>query len=125
MFLRLLCNALFNLTLIMCLIQLHIDYACTVWYPNLTKKLKHKLHVMQNKCIRFCLKLKCREHILNEHFKKLNWLPINQRLKHCVASTIFKFVQSKCPVYMIEVFRPGENIRIIMRNSYLQLNHHF
>ena len=45
---RLLCNAL---------IQPHFDYACTAWYPNLSKKLKDKLQVTQNKCIRFCLKL--------------------------------------------------------------------
>ena len=46
---RLLCNALF---------QRHFDYACTAWYPQLTKKLKDKLQVTQ--CIRFCLKLQSR-----------------------------------------------------------------
>ena len=40
---RLLCNAL---------IQLHFDYACTAWYQNLSKKLKDKLQVTKNKCIR-------------------------------------------------------------------------
>ena len=43
---HLLCNAL---------IQPHFDYACSVWYPNLTKKLKHRIQTTQNKCIRFCL----------------------------------------------------------------------
>ena len=93
---RLLCNAL---------IQPHFDYAFTVWYPDLSKKLKDKLQVTQNKCIRFCLKLQSREHISNEHFHKLNWLPINQRFQQCVTSTVFKFVQNKCPAYMNEVFR--------------------
>ena len=41
---RLLCNAL---------IQPHFDYACTAWYPNLSKKLKDKLQATENKCIRF------------------------------------------------------------------------
>ena len=81
---RLLCNAL---------IQPHFDYACTGWYPNLSKKLKDKLQVTQNKCIRFCLKLQSREHISNEHFHKLNWLPINQRFQQCVTSTIFRLAQ--------------------------------
>ena len=80
---RLLCNAL---------IQSHFDYACTVWYPNLTKKLKDKLQVTQNKCIRFCLKLKCRKHASNGHFQKLNWLRINQKFKQCMTSIVFKFV---------------------------------
>ena len=58
---RLLCNAL---------TQAHLDYACTAWYPKLTKKLKDKLQVAQNKCIRFPLKLQCKEHRSNEHFHK-------------------------------------------------------
>ena len=45
---RLLCNAL---------IQPHFDYACSVWYPNLNKKIKTKLQTLQNKCVRFCLQL--------------------------------------------------------------------
>ena len=90
------------------LIQSHFDYACSAWYPNLTKKLKNKLQVTQNKCIRFCLKLQCRERTLYEHFEKLNWLPINQRLKQCVISTAFQFVQFKCPAYMNKVFKTAK-----------------
>ena len=96
-----------------------------MWYPDLSKKLKDKLQVTQNKCIRFCLKLQSREHISNEHFHKLNWLPINQRFQQCVTSTVFKFVQNKCPAYMNEVFRSAENMRINTRNTSLKLNHPF
>ena len=32
------------------LIQPHFDYACSAWYPNLTKKLKHGIQTTQNKC---------------------------------------------------------------------------
>ena len=39
------------------LIQLHFDCVCTVWYPNLIKKTIRKIQIMQNKCIRFCLRL--------------------------------------------------------------------
>ena len=58
---RLLCNAL---------IQTH--FACTAWYSNL--KVKNTLEVIQNKCIRFYLKLQCREdmNISNKHFQRLN-----------------------------------------------------
>ena len=110
----LLCNAL---------IQPHFDYGYNAWYPNLRKKLKDKLLVTQNQCIRFYLKLQCREHISNEHFHKLNRLQINQRFKQCVTSTVFKFVQNKYPTYMNEFFRPAENIRINTRNSDLKLSH--
>ena len=50
---RLLCNSL---------IQPHFDYACSAWYPNLNKRLKSKLQIIQNKCIRFCLNLNNRAH---------------------------------------------------------------
>ena len=45
---RMLCNAL---------IQPYFDYACPAWYPNLTEKTKNKIQIMQNKCIKFCLRL--------------------------------------------------------------------
>ena len=45
---RLLCNAL---------IQLLFDYACTAWLSNPWKRLKLRLQVSQNKCVRFCLRL--------------------------------------------------------------------
>ena len=95
------------------------------WYLNLPKKVKDKLQVTQNKRIRFCLKLQSREHISNEHFHKQNWLPINQRFQQCVTSTVFKYVWNKCPAYMKEVFRLGENIGINTKNSFLKLNHSF
>ena len=51
---RLLCNSL---------IQPHFDYACSAWYPNLTKKLKNSIQTSQNKCIYFCLQLDEMTHI--------------------------------------------------------------
>ena len=58
---RLLCNAL---------IQPHFDYACSVWYPTLNKKLKTKLQALQNKCVRFSLQLDNRAHVRITEFKK-------------------------------------------------------
>ena len=71
------------------------------------------------------MKLKSRKHISNEHFHKLNWLPVNQRLQQCVTSTVFKFVQNKYLAYMNEALRSAENMRINLRNSFLKLNHLF
>ena len=63
---RLLCNAL---------IQLHFDYVCSSWFPNLNQKLKEKPQTTQNKCIRFCLQLSSRTRLtlkkkMGCHFKK-------------------------------------------------------
>ena len=60
-----LCNAL---------IQPHFDYACPAWYPNLNEKLKKKIQIVQNKCIRFCLRRNKMHHISEEDFRLMNWL---------------------------------------------------
>ena len=68
---RLLCNAL---------IQPHFDYACAAWYPNLNKRFVKKIKICQNKCIRFCLKLKNRDHVGVKEFREINWLPDQRKV---------------------------------------------
>ena len=63
-FRRMLCNAL---------IQPHFDYACPAWYPILNEKTKTKTQIMQNKCIRFCLKFDKMHHISKEEFKSVTY----------------------------------------------------
>ena len=38
------------------LIQCHLDYSCSSWYAGLTKTLKKKLQISQNKVVRFIKK---------------------------------------------------------------------
>ena len=59
----LICNAL---------IQPHFDYACSAWYPNLSKKLKNRIQTSQSKCIRFCLQLDKMSHISQKEFETIN-----------------------------------------------------
>ena len=93
---RILCNAL---------IQPNFEYACSVWYPNLSKKLKNKLQIAQNKCIRFCLFLGNREGIRFKHFKQINWLPVADRVKQFIAVSAYKFMNDLSPKYMEDVFK--------------------
>ena len=60
---RLLCNVL---------IQPHCDYACSAWYPSLSKRLLKKIQISRNKCTRHYLKLDNRSHVGVVEFKKLN-----------------------------------------------------
>ena len=99
---RMLCNAL---------IQPHFDYACSAWYPNLTKHLKDKLQIAQNKCIRFCLFLGNREGIRYKHLKKINWLPVSERVNQFIAVSVYKFFNNLAPSYMKEVFTTAEKSR--------------
>ena len=99
---RMLCNTL---------IQPHFDFACSVWYPNLTKGLKNKLQISQNKCIRFCLFLGNREGIRYKHLTKINWLPVAERVYQFIATSVYKFFNKLAPKYMEEIFIKSENIR--------------
>ena len=92
---RLLCNAL---------IQPLFGYACTAWFPNLSKKVRLRLQATQNKCIRFCLQLDKMSRICVNEFLELNWLNVHDRYLKFIVSDIFKFYNNQCPNYFNEVF---------------------
>ena len=112
---RLLCNAL---------IKPHFDYACSAWYPNLTKKLKHRIQTTQNKCICFCLQLDKLKHISQEEFECLNWLPVTYRFKHCVNTIAFKYFNEQCPNYLNVVFDVAAENNFQLRGSFQKLKCH-
>ena len=93
---RLLCNAL---------IQPHFDYVCSSWFPNLTQKLKKKLQTTQNKCIRFCLQLPLITRLTFQHHKKINRLPIKERVDQNILSHVFKSLNNDSPVYKRDIFK--------------------
>ena len=109
---RLLCNAL---------IQPHFDYACSVWYPNLIKKLKNRIQTSQNKCIRFCLQLDKTTHISHKEFETVNWLPVTERFNQCINSIAFKYVNGQCSNYLNEVFQTAPEKNFQTRGSFLKL----
>ena len=109
---RLLCNAL---------IQPHFNYACSAWYPNLTKKLKNRIQTSQNKCIRFCLKLDKTAQISHKEFETLNWLPVTERFNQCINSIVFKYVNNQCPNCPNEVLQTAPENNIQTRRNFLKL----
>ena len=104
-----LCNAL---------IQPHFDYACSAWYPNLNKNLTKKMQIAQNKCIRFCLGLDNRTHIGVNEFKKINWLPVENRYEQCVFVSAFKFCYGLGPAYMSDIFSTFQSQRTTRRSTH-------
>ena len=109
---RLLCSAL---------IQPHFDYASSAWYLNLTQKLKNKIQITQNKCIRYCLKLDKITHISKNEIETLNWLPVKDRFNQSINSIVFKYFTKQCPCYLNEVFELACPNNLRTRNSYLKL----
>ena len=96
--------------LIMSLIQCHFDYACSFWYPGLSKLLKNRLQITQNKIVRFVLKLDPRSHVGNEEFKSLGWLPVHRRVDQIILNHVFKINTGKSADYMHEHFIPASSI---------------
>ena len=97
-FRRLLCNAL---------IHPDFDYGCSSWFPLLKKNLKLKLQKAQNKCIRLCLNLPPRSHIDPSRFRKINRLPVCDRVEYGIANTVFKYWNRIVPGYIHEIFKPS------------------
>ena len=74
----LVCNAL---------VPPHFSYVCSVWYPNLREKLKHRTQTTQNKCICFWLTLNKLKHISHQEFERLNWLPVTYKFKQVLRQS--------------------------------------
>ena len=113
---RLLCKAL---------IQPHFDYACSAWYPNLSKKLKKRIQTSQNKCIRFSLQLDKMSQMSQKELETINWLPIKERYNQCLNSIAFKYVDNQCPHYLNEVFIKAPETSSSLRNGYHKLQQPF
>ena len=100
-----LCRLLYN-----ALVQPHFNYASSAWYPNLNKRLKSRLQILQNKYICFCLNLDSKAHIGLTRFEKINGLPKNDRFEQCISSMTFTYFNYLSPFYMNDVFKlAGQN----------------
>ena len=99
------------------LIQTLFDYACSAWYPKLTKKLTHRIQTTQNKCISFYLLLDKLKHISHEEFELSNWLTVTYAFKQCVNAIVSKYFKKQCPNYLTEFFHVA-----IENNFHLFLN---
>ena len=90
-----------------------MDYSCSSWYHGLQKNLKHKLHILQHKTIRFVLDLTPRSHIGYSEFNRVNWLPVRSRVQQIVSTNIHRLVHGNAPLYL----REGISM-VLERHSY-------
>ena len=86
------------------LIQCHLDYSCSSWYPSLNISLKNKLQICQNKVIRFINGMGPRERVNNRSLAEMSLLNVDNRNKQLRLNHVFKIVKNKCPSYMKENF---------------------
>ena len=79
--------------------------------------LKNKLQTVQNACIRFCLGMKRRSHIRLNHFEKINWLPVKNRVDQWITVTAYSFKNNLSPVYMSDIYTLNSSPVVKTRRS--------
>ena len=93
-----------RMTLSSALIQCYFDYSCSSWFSSLSKHLKQKLQVCQNKMVRFILNLGPRHSINCDILDSLNMLNVEARVKQLRLNHVFNIVQGLAPNYLQENF---------------------
>jgi hypothetical protein len=108
-----LCTAL---TCILC----HLDYSCSSWYSGLSKAMKRKFQICQNKVIRFILDLSPM-HSINYSiltiFDSIDMLNVDRRMKQMRLNHVLNIVHNKAPVYLETNFSSLGNISSNTRSS--------
>jgi hypothetical protein len=92
------------------LLQCHIDYACASWYGGLTKSLKKKLQISQNKIIRFFFNYNPRHSLSFRDLDTLKFWNIPQRVKQLRLNHMFNIYHGKAPHYLINMFTKNSSI---------------
>ena len=77
-------------------------YATTSWFGGLSKFMKGKLQIAQNKRIRVVLKVSPRTHIGRSCFQELNWLPV--RLGCPRLDQVYRSIYGPAPRYLSDYF---------------------
>merc|ERR1712240_699290 len=91
-------------TIFIALIQCSFDHSCCSWYPGIYETFKKKLQVMQNKMVRFVLKLDSRAHIGSDELFNADFLIVVDRVKQLKLGHVFKIKNKSCPIYLREIF---------------------
>ena len=86
------------------LIQWYFDYACSSWYAGLTKTLKNKLQVTQNKVVIFILDFGQRASVENKVLHKVNMVCDNDRVKQLRLNHVYNIAHGNAPHCMCHNF---------------------
>ena len=96
----------------------HLHKSTLHGYTHLSKNLKPRIQVSQNKFIHFCLQLDKMTGISKKGFGKIKGLPLKERCDQCINSIVFKYFDNQCPHYLNEVFKNAAESSLSLRKSY-------
>ena len=57
----------------------------------------------------------------SKEFKRINWLPVQERISQCAVCNVYKFFSKHSPGYFEELFFPTEETAIRTRSSFQKL----
>jgi hypothetical protein len=79
----------------------HMDYACAIWgrCPNVYNNVR-RIEKLQKRAARVILNCKIRDIDSRSLFKKLNWMPFEDRVTYRRAVLMFKIMNNLAPKYL-------------------------
>ena len=77
---------------------------------RISKLLKNRLQVTQNKIIRFVLKMDPRSHIGANEFKSIGWLTVSRSVDQIILNHVFKIKSWQSAHYMAENFIQASSV---------------
>ena len=90
--------------LVSALIQCHFDYAISAWFNGLSKCLRRRLQIVQNKVVRFVLDLGPRTHIGQNELDKIGFLNTGDRARQIMLNHMYNVFHQIAPSYMCNSF---------------------
>lgn len=87
-------------SLCLALIQNNMDYACMAWYFGLSKCLKNKLQIIQNKMVRFIMGQGPRFHVGHNELRNLSMLSVDNRVCQLSLNIVHKLFYGNGPSYL-------------------------
>ena len=102
---------------------MHLFTHILTWLVRLVSRIWLPINIQcaQIKCICFCLKQNSYTHLDKQHFKEINWLPIQERINQHICVNVYNYFNQNAPTYMSDIFIPQKTV-INTWNSMYQLN---
>jgi hypothetical protein len=85
----------------------HMDYCSVVWGRS---TFINRLLLLQKRAARIILDVTDFTFPSSEMFKKLNWMPINDRINFRTATMVFRSINDLAPAYMRNMFKFARNV---------------
>lgn len=85
--------------LVNALVLSYLDFGSTVYYSFLSNRMKHRLQVLQNCCLRYSFLLPYTDHV-TPHYNRLSILKLEHRFAVLYGTLLYNVIHTGQPVYL-------------------------